>query len=138
MRTARSGGAFIGCSNYPECRFTRPVGPPGTESSAIGPDGKLLGHDGEDQISLRDGRYGPYVQRGNLTEENPKPQRMSIPKTWSIDELTFEKAVQLVSLPSESGPHTEEGVSVEASIGRLGPYVQQGRLLAHTVDMDEE
>ncbi len=63
MRTARSGGAFIGCSNYPECRFTRPFGPPGTESSAIGPDGKLLGHDGEDSISLRDGRDGPYVQQ---------------------------------------------------------------------------
>ena len=137
MRTARSGGAFIGCSNYPECRFTRPFGPPGTESSAIGPDGKLLGHDGEDQISLRDGRYGPYVQRGNLTEENPKPQRMSIPKTWSIDELTFEKAVQLLSLPREIGPHPEDGVIIESSIGRFGPYVKHGSLYANIGDIDE-
>ena len=137
MRTARSGGAFIGCSNYPECRFTRPFGPPGTESSAIGPDGKLLGHDGEDRISLRDGRYGPYVQRGNLTEENPKPQRMSIPKTWSIDELTFEKAVQLLSLPREIGPHPEDGVIIESSIGRFGPYVKHGSLYANIGDIDE-
>ena len=137
MRTARSGGAFIGCSNYPDCRFTRPFGPPGTESSAIGPDGKLLGHDGEDPISLRDGRYGPYVQRGNLTEENPKPQRMSIPKTWAIDELTFEKAVQLLSLPREIGPHPEDGVLIESSIGRFGPYVKHGTMYANITDIDE-
>jgi DNA topoisomerase-1 len=137
MRTARSGGAFIGCSNYPDCRFTRPFGPPGTKSSAIGPDGKLLGHDGEDPISLRDGRYGPYVQRGNLTEENPKPQRMSIPKTWAIDELTFEKAVQLLSLPREIGPHPEDGVLIESSIGRFGPYVKHGTMYANITDIDE-
>ena len=137
MRTARSGGAFIGCSNYPECRFTRPFGPPGTESSAIGPDGQLLGHDGEDPISLRDGRYGPYVQRGNLTEENPKPQRMSIPKTWPIDELTFEKAVQLLSLPREIGAHPEDGVMIESSIGRFGPYVKHGTMYANIGDIDE-
>ena len=137
MRTARSGGAFIGCSNYPECRFTRPFGPPGTESSAIGPDGKLLGHDGEDPISLRDGRYGPYVQRGNLTEENPKPQRMSIPKTWAIDELDFEKAVQLLSLPREIGPHPEDGVLIESSIGRFGPYVKHGTMYANIGDINE-
>ena len=137
MRTARSGGAFIGCSNYPECKFTRPFGPPGTESSAIGPDGQLLGHDGEDPISLRDGRYGPYVQRGTLTEENPKPQRMSIPKTWPIDELTFEKAVQLLSLPREIGAHPEDGVMIEASIGRFGPYVKHGTMYANISDIDE-
>ena len=137
MRTARSGGAFIGCSNYPECRFTRPFGPPRTESSAIGPDGQLLGHDGEDPISLRDGRYGPYVQRGNLTEENPKPQRMSIPKTWPIDELTFEKAVQLLSLPREIGAHPEDGVMIESSIGRFGPYVKHGTMYANIGDIDE-
>ena len=137
MRTARSGGAFIGCSNYPECRFTRPFGPPGTESSAIGPDGKLLGHDGEDPISLRDGRYGPYVQRGNATEENPKPQRMSIPKTWAIDELDFEKAVQLLSLPREIGPHPEDGVLIESSIGRFGPYVKHGTMYANIGDINE-
>mgnify|MGYP001571201062 FL=1 len=137
MRTARSGGAFIGCSNYPECRFTRPFGPPGTESSAIGPDGKLLGHDGADPISLRDGRYGPYVQRGTVTEETPKPPRMSIPKTWSLDDLTFEKAVQLLSLPREIGPHPEDGVMIESSIGRFGPYVKHGTLYANIGDIDE-
>ena len=95
------------------------------------------GHDGADPISLRDGRYGPYVQRGTVTEENPKPPRMSIPKSWSLDELTFEKAVQLLSLPREIGPHPEDGVMIESSIGRFGPYVKHGTLYANIGDIDE-
>ena len=56
MRTARSGGAFIGCSNYPDCRYTRAFGPPGAEGDEIGPDGKLLGYDEEEPVTLRKGR----------------------------------------------------------------------------------
>ena len=122
MRTARSGGAFIGCSNYPECRYTRPFGPPGTEESGIGPDGKLLGHDGDDKITLRDGRFGPYVQRGEATEENPKPPRSSLPKGWSAETIDLEKALTLLSLPREIGPHPEGGM-VTSNIGRFGPYI---------------
>ena len=137
MRTARSGGAFIGCSNYPECRFTRPFGPPGTEQSGIGPEGKLLGHDNGDPISLRDGRYGPYVQRGEATEENPKPGRASLPKGWSPDTIDLERALTLLNLPREVGPHPDDGVMVEAGIGRFGPFVKHGTTYANLKEVDE-
>jgi len=137
MRTARSGGAFIGCSNYPECRFTRPFGPPGTEESGIGPDGRLLGHDGEDPITLRDGRFGPYVQRGEVTQEQPKPPRSSLPKGWSPDEMTLEKALLLLSLPRPIGPHPEDGEPIEAGIGRYGPFVKHGKTYANLESVDE-
>ena len=138
MRTARSGGAFIGCSNYPECRYTRPFGPPGMdESDAIGPDGKLLGHDAGDPISLRSGRFGPYVQRGEPTEDVPKPPRASLPKGWAPEDIDLEKALTLLSLPREVGPHPEDGEMIEAGIGRYGPYVKHGRVYANLPDVEE-
>ncbi|APO87665.1 type I DNA topoisomerase [Marivivens sp. JLT3646] len=137
MRTARSGGAFIGCSNYPECRFTRPFGPPGMEQTGIGPDGKLLGHDDGDPISLRDGRYGPYVQRGEASEDFPKPPRASLPKGWTTDTIDLDKALMLLNLPREIGPHPEDGVVVEAGIGRFGPFVKHGTTYANLKEVDE-
>jgi DNA topoisomerase-1 len=126
MRTARSGGAFIGCSNYPECRYTRPFGPPDpeAEASAIPPDGKLLGEDQGDEIRVFKGRFGPYVQRGPVSEENKKPPRQSVPKDWPAEELELERGVMLLSLPREIGPHPEDGVMVWANIGRYGPYIK--------------
>ncbi|TMV15135.1 type I DNA topoisomerase [Arenibacterium halophilum] len=125
MRTARSGGAFIGCSNYPECRYTRAFGPPGAEDDgAIPPDGKLLGEDMGDEIRVFKGRFGPYVQRGPVTEENKKPPRQSVPKDWPAEELELERAVMLLSLPREIGPHPEDGVMVWSNIGRYGPYIK--------------
>ena len=126
MRTARSGGAFIGCSNYPECRYTRPFGPPDpeAEASAIPPEGKLLGEDQGDEIRVFKGRFGPYVQRGEVTEENKKPPRQSIPKDWVPEELELDRAVMLLSLPRQVGPHPEDGVMVWANIGRYGPYLK--------------
>ena len=126
MRTARSGGAFIGCSNYPECRYTRPFGPPDpeAEASAIPPDGKLLGTDAGEEIRVFKGRFGPYVQRGALTEENKKPPRQSVPKEWPAEELDLERAVKLLSLPRQIGPHPEDGVMVWSNIGRYGPYLK--------------
>ncbi|APX89367.1 DNA topoisomerase I [Brevirhabdus pacifica] len=137
MRTARSGGAFIGCSNYPECRFTRPFGPPGVEGDEIGPDGKLLGEDQGDAITLRKGRFGPYVQRGEATEEQPKPPRASLPKGWAQDDIDLEKALLLLNLPREIGHHPEDGELVEAGIGRYGPYVKHGRVYANLPEVDE-
>ena len=137
MRTARSGGAFIGCSNYPECRYTRPFGPPGAEGDEIGPDGKFLGEDNGDAITLRKGRFGPFVQRGEATEEQPKPPRASIPKGWELPDVDLDKALMLLNLPREIGPHPEDGEMIEASIGRYGPYVRHGRIYANIKDVDE-
>jgi len=138
MRTARSGGAFIGCSKYPECRYTRPFGPPGMEDdSEIGPDGKMLGEDAGDAIKVMKGRFGPYVQRGEPTDDQPKPPRASLPKGWDPVEIDLEKALLLLSLPREVGPHPEDGEIVEAGIGRYGPYVKHGRLYANLAEVDE-
>ncbi|MDF1872278.1 type I DNA topoisomerase, partial [Vannielia sp.] len=126
MRTARSGGAFIGCSNYPECRYTRPFGPPDPEAekSAIPPEGKLLGEDAGDKIWIMKGRFGPYAQRGEVTEENKKPPRQSIPKEWKPEEVDLPTAVRLLALPRLIGQHPEDGVNVWANIGRYGPYIK--------------
>jgi len=139
LKTARSGGAFIGCTNYPECRYTRPISVPGGEEGEIvSPDGKLLGHDEAGlPITLRSGRFGPYVQRGEATEEVPKPPRASIPKGVEIGDVDLAYAVKLLSLPRLIGPHPEDGEPVEAGIGRYGPYVRHGRTYANVKDVAE-
>ena len=123
MRTARSGGAFIGCSNYPECRYTRPLAGEVEGGDIAGPDGKPLGTDENgDPISLRTGRFGPYVQRRAATEEEPKPPRASIPKGVDLSTVDFDYAMKLLSLPRFVGDHPEGG-TITAAIGRYGPYV---------------
>ncbi|MCG3267970.1 type I DNA topoisomerase [Yoonia sp. I 8.24] len=126
MRTARSGGAFIGCSNYPECRYTRPFGPPNpeAEASAIPPEGKLLGEDAGDPIRVFKGRFGPYVQRGEVTEDNKKPPRQGVPEGWNPEEIGLPDALRLLELPRLIGTHPEDGVNVWANLGRYGPYLK--------------
>ncbi len=135
LKTSRSGGAFIGCGNYPECRYTRPLA--GGEEGGAGSD-RVLGQDenGVD-ISLRNGRFGPYVQRGEATEANPKPDRGSLPKGWSAESLTLERGLELLSLPRLIGQHPEDGEPVEAAIGRYGPYVKHGKIYANIPDVEE-
>jgi DNA topoisomerase-1 len=132
MKTARSGGAFIGCSNYPECRYTRPLG--GEEEGNNG-EGRVLGeHDGQ-QVTLRSGRFGPYVQLGEQVEgSTDKPKRSSIPKGM---EVTLESAVALLSLPRLIGPHPEDGEPLEAGLGRYGPYVKHGKTFASLTAGDD-
>ena len=137
LRTARSGGAFIGCSNYPDCRYTRPLSAPDGEAADLSGDGRLLGHDNGDPIRLRTGRFGPYVQRGEATEDTPKPPRASLPKGWAPDTLDLERAVMLLSLPRPVGAHPEDGAPVEAGIGRFGPYVRHGSTYANLPDVEE-
>ena len=136
LKTSRAGGAFVGCSNYPECRYTRPLTAPNGDDDATNGE-RILGEDGGDVISLRTGRFGPYVQRGEATEENPKPPRASLPKGWDPAEMTLEKALMLLDLPRVIGPHPEDGEPVEAGIGRYGPYVKHGRLYANLPEVDE-
>ncbi|CUJ15743.1 type I DNA topoisomerase [Cognatishimia activa] len=118
LKTSRTGG-FVGCGNYPECNYTRTIA--GSEG-----DDKLLGKDGEDEIWLKDGRYGAYVQRGEVTPENKKPKRSSLPLPrhggWPKDQTTLEQAVQLLSLPRNIGDHPEGG-RISANLGRFGPYI---------------
>ena len=134
LKTARSGGAFIGCGRYPECRYTRPLSAPG-DGEATGD--RVLGIDNDEEISLKNGRFGPYVQRGEPTEEVPKPPRASIPKGWDPASLDLERAVALLSLPRPVGNHPEDGELVEAGIGRYGPYVKHGSKYANLPDADE-
>jgi DNA topoisomerase-1 len=117
LKTSKSGG-FVGCGNYPECRYTRPIGGEAAENSD-----RILGEDADgNEISLRSGRFGPYVQRGEVTEEITKPDRASLPKGWKPEEMTLDKALTLLSLPREVGEHPEGG-TIKSNFGRFGPYV---------------
>lgn len=136
LKTARSGGAFIGCGNYPECRYTRPLSAPG-DGEAAALDGKILGYDEGQAITLRIGRFGPYVQKGEPTEDMPKPPRSSLPKGWSPDTIDLERALMLLNLPREVGTHPEDGVMIEAGIGRFGPFVKHGSTYANLREVEE-
>jgi DNA topoisomerase-1 len=117
-------GAFIGCSSYPDCRFTRQLADTGDQGSAIGSEGKPLGTDPASglEVTLRVGRFGPYVQLGENGEE--KPKRASIPKGTDPESLELDAALALLSLPREIGLHPETGKPILAGFGRFGPYVQ--------------
>ena len=123
LKTSRTGG-FVGCGNYPECNYTRPISGEGAEGYE-----KVLGEDQGDEIHLKSGRFGPYVQRGEATPENKKPPRSSLPKQgkeflpgWGPNEVTLEQAVTLLTLPREIGPHPDGGV-ISSNLGRFGPYI---------------
>ena len=135
LKTARSGGAFIGCSNYPNCRYTRSLSAVNGDEAGVAD--QVLGEDAGDEIWLKSGRFGPYVQRGEATEETPKPARASLPKGWVAEAMDLEKALRLLSLPREIGAHPEDGELVEAGIGRYGPYVKHGRVYANLPEVDE-
>src|SRR5688572_23901745 len=145
LKTGRFG-AFVGCSNYPDCNFTRQISP-----SADGVQGKkVLGEDPKTglEVTLRGGRFGPYLQigeqikppkrkRGEPKVEPEKPKRAGLPKGLAPDDVDLEKALALLSLPREVGLSTEDGEPILAGIGRFGPYVKHGKIYASLEEGDE-
>jgi DNA topoisomerase-1 len=128
-------GPFLGCSNYPECRHTRPlsVAENGEEGAESGD--RELGKDpvtGE-AVWLKTGRFGPYVQLG----EGEKPKRSSLPKGWSAPDMDLEKGLRLLRLPREVGNHPEDGKPILAGIGRFGPFVLHNGAYANLSSVDE-
>jgi DNA topoisomerase-1 len=115
-------GAFVGCSNYPDCNFTRQLSSEGAEAEASGlNEPKELGADpmtGE-PLTLRSGRFGPYIQRGDGKEA----KRSSLPRGWKPEDIDHEKALALINLPRDVGKHPESGKMISAGLGRYGPFL---------------
>ena len=129
-------GAFVGCSNYPECKFTRPFSTQEEAENAINPDGEEITIHPETgkPVLLKSGRFGPYLEM-DIGED--KPKRSSLPKGWSPQELDPEKALMLISLPREVGKHPEDEEPILANLGRYGPYVQHQRTFANLSSIEE-
>src|SRR5207302_1465873 len=111
-------GAFLGCSNYPEWRFTRTLAVPAEGAPENGH--KKLGEDpttGLD-VTLRSGRFGPYVQLGEAVE-GEKPKRAGLPRGLAIEDLDLDRALGLLALPREVGQHPESGEPILAGVGRF-------------------
>ena len=123
-------GAFIGCSNYPECKHTRPLAVPNGDdpASSITDNGpKELGLDTDTgfTVTLRRGPYGFYVQLGE-PEGKTKPKRMTLTKDMDPAQIDLQMALALLSLPRDIGPDPETGEMIQAGIGRFGPYIKRG------------
>ena len=138
IRTSRSGSAFIGCSNYPECKFVRPFAVITNESineksteGAIGLDDRGI------EIFLKSGRFGPYVQLGNSSEQNPKPKRTSIPKNFETSKITIEIARKLLDLPKVLGNHPSDNEPIHSAIGPYGPYLKHNNVYANIKDLED-
>jgi DNA topoisomerase-1 len=132
-------GAFIGCSNYPDCRFTRQFSDTQNGApEASTPEGKLLGHDPDTglPVTLRTGRFGPYVQLGEA-EGKEKPKRASVPRGIDAATLDLERALQLLSLPREIGLHPETGKPITAGLGRYGPFILHDGTYANLGGLEE-
>jgi DNA topoisomerase-1 len=129
-------GAFVGCSRYPECNYTRQLTPGANGDTAT----KLLGKDpvtGED-VTLRGGRFGPYVQLGEGNKETKeKPKRSGLPKGLAPDDVDLQIALGLLSLPRDIGKDPETGDMIIAGIGRFGSYVKLGKTYANLEPGDD-
>jgi len=128
-------GAFVGCSNYPECNFTRQLGSGDNGEDGLADGPKVLGNDPEteEEVTLRKGRFGPYVQRG----EGKESKKTGLPKGWSPNEVDFEKALELLALPRDVGEHPETKKMIKAGLGRYGPFVLHDGMYAN-MDSPEE
>ena len=131
-------GAFIGCSNYPECRYTRQLGVSEGEGDAESAD-KQLGLNPATGLAvwLKNGRFGPYVEELAAEGSGDKPKRSSLPKGWIASAMDLEKALRLLSLPREVGKHPDDGKPITAGLGRFGPFVLHDGTYANLENADE-
>ena len=130
-------GAFIGCSSYPDCKYSRPLNANSENNPAeLTTQEEPIGQDtnGND-IFLKNGRYGPYLEI--FYAGSDKPKRSAVPKHYTLDELTIEKARQLLELPRNLGLHPEDQSEVIAAIGPYGPYIKHGKIYANMKDFEE-
>jgi DNA topoisomerase-1 len=121
-------GAFLGCSNYPECKYTKPLTDSKDEEDQAEspvkiqrPEDQCLGEYKTLKVYLKKGPYGWYIQWGeDATATTEKPKRAALPKNIKPEEINFEQAVTLISLPKDLGN------GIEVNIGKFGPYIKQG------------
>ncbi len=138
LKNSFRGGAFIGCSNYPECKFTRPLSKVKASEQASLAEPKLIGkNDNDKDIYLKNGRFGPYLQYETLNDDLNKKRKkskktkkdenlknVSIPKGIDIDNIDLEKAKFLCSLPKIIGTHPDTEKDITLNSGRFGPYLK--------------
>jgi len=149
LKNSFRGGAFIGCSNYPECKFTRPLSKSKANDQIALAEPKLIGQNenGKD-VYLKNGRFGPYLQYEIIEEEaknkkkkkkkeNGNLKNVSIPKGINIDQIDLEKAKYLCSLPKVIGQHPENGKDITINSGRFGPYLKCENKSARLENVEE-
>jgi len=131
-------GAFIGCSNYPECRYTRQLGVSEGDGEAESADKQLgINPATGSAVWLKNGRFGPYVEELAAEGSGDKPKRSSLPKGWIASAMDLEKALRLLSLPREVGKHPDDGKPITAGLGRFGPFVLHDGTYANLENADE-
>ena len=152
LKNSFRGGAFIGCSNYPECKFTRPLSKSKAAAQSNLAEPKLIGQNqfGKD-IFLKNGRFGPYLQYEKEIEANTEIKKkkgrkkildnnvknVSIPKGLNIDDVNLDKANFLCSLPRTLGQNPETGKDIILNVGRFGPYLKSENKSARIENVDE-
>ena len=143
LKNSFRGGAFIGCSNYPECKFTRPLSKAKAAQQSQLAEPKLIGkHENGNDMYLKVGRFGPYIQYEKIPEivdeevkktkkskkkkekDNTNFKNVSIPKGISIDSIDLQRANFLCSLPKVIGQHPDMGKDITLNSGRFGPYLK--------------
>jgi DNA topoisomerase-1 len=154
LKNSFKGGAFIGCSNYPECKFTRPLSKTKAAQQSNLSEPKILGqNDNGKDIYLKNGRFGPYLQyeidpdliktanknkkRKSKKVNESKFKNISIPKGISINSIDLEKSKFLCSLPKSLGTNPENGKEITLNSGRFGPYLKCENKSAR-IENDEE
>lgn len=135
LKLSKNGG-FFGCSDYPSCNFTRNMTPVTGDVDVLDVNRVLGKHEETNQdVFVKTGRYGPYVEMKIPNEE--KPKRMNIPSEWGAETLSLEQAEKLLSLPRIIGEHPDDKEPIKVSLGRFGPYIQHQKTYVNLESVNE-